>query len=338
MKRPAAALFLAALLLLSTVPAVSASSLELSVRGPTGAVRGGEEFQVETALSGGGEFSAVQFALSFDRSRMECVDAAPGPLLAGMLSAANPKAPAGAVIAAASAEPVQGGGVLGIFRFRAKTDLENPRFTLRDVFLGGGDSGELEIVIPESLTPSGFSDIEGHWAEADVLTAAAVGLLDGYADGTFRPDGAVTRKQMALILWRAAGRPRPEAPAPFQDLGDCGGETQDAVSWGYGAGLFSGAGPETFSPNAVLTRQAAAKLLFGFAGGQAGTETLFYGVYDGTYTDSGRIAKWARPAVYWSVYHEILPRDSQDRLNPGEAVTRAQLASMLVRCLERDIL
>lgn len=373
MKRQFTALLLTAVLLLSA-PAASAASL--SVTGPPGSVRAGESFTVTVEMDGGESFCAAQFTLAFDREEMECVEARPGPLLEGMLSAENPDAPEGAIIAAASAEPVQGGGVLGTFRFTAKTDLDSPRFTLKDALLGDENGNELDVSLDVSVsapaetpqapgetpeappeapgtpqtpetpqgtetpeTPNaapapGFSDIEGHWAAESIRKAAERGLIGGYADGTFRPDRPVTRKQMAVILWRMAGKPQPTAPAPFTDLGGCGEEFRSAIAWGYGGKLLSGTGADTFSPDAALTRQAAMKLLFGYSGGQVGPEALLYTTYDGAFADSGRISEWAREAMYWGVYNGILNGSGQT-LNPRGTVTRAQLSAILTRYLER---
>lgn len=370
MKRQFTALLLTAALLLSA-PAASAASL--SVTGPPGSVRAGESFTVTVEMDGGEAFCAAQFTLAFDREEMECVEARPGPLLEGMLSAENPDAPEGAIIAAASAEPVQGGGVLGTFRFTAKTDLDSPRFTLKDALLGDEDGNELDVSLDVSVsgpaetprapgetpeappeapeapgtpqtpetpeTPNAapapsFSDIEGHWAAESIRGAAEKGLIGGYADGTFRPDRPVTRKQMAVILWRMAGKPQPAAPAPFTDLGGCGEEFQSAIAWGYGGKLLSGTGAGTFSPDAALTRQAAMKLLFGYSGGQAGPEALLYPTYDGAFADSGQISAWAREAMYWGVYNGVLNGNGQT-LNPRGTVTRAQLSAILTRYLER---
>lgn len=47
-----------------------------------------------------------------------------------------------------------------------------------------------------------FGDLKGHWAEKVVAELAAAGVVEGYADGTFRPDRAMTRADLALALWR----------------------------------------------------------------------------------------------------------------------------------------
>lgn len=340
MKRPFAALVLAAVLLLAAVPAASAASSELSVNGPSGTVRAGETFEVTVELSSGAVFNSAQFILRFDKNEMECVKAEPGPLLAGALASANPSNRKGAAVAAAWTEPLRGGGVLGTFQFKAKTDLNAPRFVLADVLLTDLEGRELEVSIPEDLRLPGFPDARGHWAEDAIRETAFQGLLAGDADGAFHPEGTVTLREMICLLWRAAGRPEPDpkAGASFQELEGFDAETRNAILWGYGRGLFRGTETDAFSSDAALTRQAAVKLLFSYAGGQTGLESLFFSVYDGTFTDSGQIASWAKPAVYWSVYHEILSGNGQNALRPGEAVTRAQLSAILARALDRGIL
>ena len=55
---------------------------------------------------------------------------------------------------------------------------------------------------PTSEVNEGFYDLAGHWAENAVLTAVASGLIDGYEDGTFRPDNYVTRAEAMTIINR----------------------------------------------------------------------------------------------------------------------------------------
>jgi hypothetical protein len=45
-------------------------------------------------------------------------------------------------------------------------------------------------------------DVTGHWAATEINAAKAAGLMSGFPDGSFRPDEAVTRAQMAVILSR----------------------------------------------------------------------------------------------------------------------------------------
>ena len=51
-----------------------------------------------------------------------------------------------------------------------------------------------------------FSDISGHWAEAFIERASALGWIAGYEDGTFRPENLITRAEAMMMINRVLGR------------------------------------------------------------------------------------------------------------------------------------
>lgn len=57
-------------------------------------------------------------------------------------------------------------------------------------------------IIPMEKKEIEFSDIAGHWAEKDIKEAARRGIVNGFADGTFKPNETLTRAQMAAISTR----------------------------------------------------------------------------------------------------------------------------------------
>ena len=60
----------------------------------------------------------------------------------------------------------------------------------------------------------GFSDLSGHWARESVERAAALGWIDGYEDGSFRPDNRITRAEAMTMVNRVLNR----NPAEEEDL------------------------------------------------------------------------------------------------------------------------
>ncbi|MDQ0899948.1 S-layer homology domain-containing protein [Paenibacillus sp. V4I7] len=63
-----------------------------------------------------------------------------------------------------------------------------------------------------------FSDIAGHWSQSNVMTAIQKGYVDGYPDGTFRPDGTITRAEYAALLSRVTNLETTTTPNAFSDL------------------------------------------------------------------------------------------------------------------------
>ena len=177
-----------------------------------------------------------------------------------------------------------------------------------------------------------YTDTAGHWGASWIAKAAAKGIFTGYPDGSFKPDAAVTRGDLVLTLYRMAGKPAVSGAAPFADV-PADAYYADAVAWAYGAGYVSGRG-DGFDPTAPVTRQEAMKILFAASGGQSGMEAMFTSIYDEGFADSAQIADWARSAMYWAYFNEII-NGMDGGLAPNGKATRAQLAKILVEYAEK---
>src|SRR5205085_7652858 len=108
-----------------------------------------------------------------------------------------------------------------------------------------------------------FSDIAGDHPYYPYIEAAyARGLIDGYADGTFRPYNNVTRGQVAKIVVMAAGLRlvQPKAPT-FRDV-IAGSAFFDYIETARANGILSGYPDGTFRPNAQATRGQICKITY----------------------------------------------------------------------------
>jgi hypothetical protein len=79
---------------------------------------------------------------------------------------------------------------------------------------------------------SSFSDIEGHWAQAYIQRAASLGWVQGYEDGTFRPDAAITRAETMALINRVLGR-TPESEDQFPEDMKTWPDNMDKTKWYY---------------------------------------------------------------------------------------------------------
>ena len=107
-----------------------------------------------------------------------------------------------------------------------------------------------------------FSDIEG-WFHDYIIVAAAAGLVNGFPDGTFRPDENVTREQYITMLYRLfdTDEDKEGAELTFTDAGTIG-YGKEAVSWGVANGVINGYTDNTFRPNAKITRAEMAAMTY----------------------------------------------------------------------------
>ena len=62
------------------------------------------------------------------------------------------------------------------------------------------------VNLSREITPVDFSDVADHWAVSFIRTAANNGWINGYDDGTFRPDSSVTRAEAVTMLNRMLDR------------------------------------------------------------------------------------------------------------------------------------
>jgi len=102
-----------------------------------------------------------------------------------------------------------------------------------------------------------YSDVaEDAWYRVEVSTMTNLGILEGYPDGSFRPDQPVTRGELATILARLAEATEPEdKKTAFSDVDDHWAETDIHIIEEYG--WIEGYEDKTFRPDAYITRAEA---------------------------------------------------------------------------------
>ncbi|CAM4400042.1 X2-like carbohydrate binding domain-containing protein [Paenibacillus typhae] len=101
-----------------------------------------------------------------------------------------------------------------------------------------------------------FSDIKaGHWAAEAITGAAAMGLMNGYPDGSFRPDRQITRAELASLVV-LLGNITSAPGAGYSDV-TAGHWAESAIRQAQGAGILKGYADGTFRPGQAVTRAEA---------------------------------------------------------------------------------
>ncbi|WP_062313008.1 S-layer homology domain-containing protein [Demequina rhizosphaerae] len=172
-----------------------------------------------------------------------------------------------------------------------------------------------------------FGDVKGGAKAFDEISwLAAFQIASGYDDDTFRPRESVTRRNMAKLLYRYAGRPDFEMPeeSPFTDLepGDGG---YRAMVWLYEAEIASGYADGSFKPNKTVSRQNMAKFLYRYAGRPDVDMDE-----KSPFKDVKKTAGGYR-ALKFMVDEEIASGFSDGTIRPNQDVIRRQMATFLYR-------
>ena len=198
-----------------------------------------------------------------------------------------------------------------------------------------GTSQTLELTIP--ALPIAFEDVKpGVWYYDAVEEMAQRGLMIGVSQTRFAPQVNLTRGQLATILYRIEGSPTVSGMShPFTDVA----EDQfysDAVTWASENGIVQGVTRTRFMPNAAVTREQMAVLLYRYAGykgcdtAQADDLTRF--------PDREKISEFAGEAMAWAVGAGLIQGSADGGslwLKPLSGATRAQTATVLLRFLEK---
>lgn len=179
-----------------------------------------------------------------------------------------------------------------------------------------------------------FTDVTettvGLWAADAVDFAYHFGLVSGVEETKFAPNSPMTRAQLVTVLYRAAGSPEVTVTTNFEDL-DVGAYYYNAVVWGNVTGVVNGTSDTTFSPNAYVTREQLATILYRYAD-TMGDNVAVSGNLN-AYTDKDKVGSYAVTPMTWAVEHGIITGTTGTTLSPKSTTTRAQVAVMLHRYL-----
>ena len=178
-----------------------------------------------------------------------------------------------------------------------------------------------------------FTDVsEKDWFYGDVMFVYENGLMLGTSKALFSPHGTATRGMMATILWRMEGSPAPKGKNSFTDV-EAGKWYADAITWTAENGIFAGYGKDKFGPDDPITREQLAAIFYRYAD-YKGYDLTVKGNLD-KFKDADKITDYAKTAMQWAVGSGLMKGKSGNLLDPQGTATRAEIAAMLHRFIEK---
>lgn len=181
-------------------------------------------------------------------------------------------------------------------------------------------SGDLAV---SDKAPAVFRDTAYHWAEDDIDAIFANGTVQGYPDGTFRPENNVTRGEFATMIVNNFKLTAAEdsTALPFEDIN--GHWAEECVNILSTTGIVEGFDGK-FRPDDNISRQEAAAILGRLlALDETATET--------TFADNAAIADWAAQHVAAVTAAGIVKGYPNNTFGPTTLMKRAEAAAMLSR-------
>ncbi|MDR1640542.1 MAG: S-layer homology domain-containing protein [Clostridiales bacterium] len=177
---------------------------------------------------------------------------------------------------------------------------------------------------PNSFAANG--DVEGHWAQQTFEKWISLGLINGYENGNYRPDGLITRAEFIKLVNETKGYTETsDKVSKFKDVKPGAWHYND-IAKSLAAGYISGTSDTTMSPDARITREEAIAIVGRVEGleKEPGTSVLSEA------KDGGSVSGWARKDVANAVNAGLIMGDS-GKLNPKSSMTRAEALILLDR-------
>lgn len=191
---------------------------------------------------------------------------------------------------------------------------------------GGGQTKELP-----------FTDVvDTSWYYAAVKYAYEHKLFSGTSATEFSPEATMTRGMAATILYSLEGSPAVSAKSPFSDVAE-GQWYAKAVTWAEEKGIVGGIDSESFAPEAGVTREQLAAILYRYAQYKKYSVSVGEDTNILSYDDAEQISSYAVPAIQWACGSGLMTGRTQTALAPVGTVTRAEVAVMLQRFCENNI-
>ena len=174
-----------------------------------------------------------------------------------------------------------------------------------------------------------FNDVNtGDWFYDYVEYVYENGIMDGVDSGVFSPNTATTRGMVVTILYRLAGEPTVRGGNVFADVAENTWYT-DPVAWASNAGIVNGTSATTFSPDAPVTREQFAAMLYRYMDYTG--EDVSASASMSRYADASSVSPYAEGAMSWAVAEGIINGRTATTLEPAGNCTRAEVAAMIAR-------
>jgi hypothetical protein len=184
-----------------------------------------------------------------------------------------------------------------------------------------------------------FSDVpDDYWAKNFITEIVKMGIMDGFPNGTFKPDAPVTRAQFAAMLYRANDEEYWDKPdiRDSVDFDDVSSRYWAATSIdsAYTTGFMRPYLGNFFRPDQIIPRE---QVFVSLANGLGYTSTQEPSNVLSIYDDASSISDYAlAPLTAATVNQLVVNYPNVAKLNPDSNATRAEVAAAIYQALVRD--
>lgn len=260
--------------------------------------------------------------------------------LANTVKADKTKAAAGDTVTLTAA----GEGTLTVTDANGKTvaltDLGSGKYTFKmpsaKVSVGFKTTADQPCDGGKDCPSAPFTDVDtAKWYHLSVDYVLTHKMMNGVSSRAFAPNANLTRGMLVQILYNLEGKPKGTA-ANFSDV-QADAWYAEAVGWAATNKVVTGYADGTFRPNAAVTREQAAAILYRYAKSKGIDVSVGENTNILSYVDVQQASEYAIPALQWAVGAGVLNGKNGSRLAPTGTATRAEIAAIMQRWCENII-
>jgi hypothetical protein len=176
-----------------------------------------------------------------------------------------------------------------------------------------------------------FDDVtENDWFYEAVQFVCNNKLFNGVSTTEFAPNVKMTRGMIVTVLYRLAGEPATNKSIPFADV-DMSKYYANAISWAKQNSIVNGIDDANFAPDMEISREQLVVILHRYAKLQGKDVSIGEETNILSYDDAFDVAEYAIPAFQWGCGAGIINGKTESTLAPRDFVTRAEVATMMMR-------
>lgn len=186
--------------------------------------------------------------------------------------------------------------------------------------------------------PVEFSDVTNHWAKTAINDMGSRMVVNGVGNNNYAPDRNMTRAEFAAIMIRALGLEPGTGASGFGDVAPtdwCCGYIKTAAAYGIVNGYDNG----NFGPNDTITREQAMAMIaraMKITGLYAGLADNEVSQLLSNFSDSTSASTYAQSSIAACIKTGITAGSSNATLSPKDCITRAEVAVMIQRLLQKS--
>ena len=198
----------------------------------------------------------------------------------------------------------------------------------------GGKSASFKVIV---LKKHPFTDVSNdiwYYTNQSVPYVYTLGLMNGMTATTFGGEGETTRAQLVTILYRLEGQPSVSGDDGFSDVASADWYYK-AVLWASKSGIVTGYPDGTFAPNKSISRAEMAVIFYRYTKDYKKQPTNARADLS-TFADRAEIGAWSADAISWAVAEGLMTGMPGNLFAPAGTATRAQIATVLMRYVEKN--